>query len=87
MPADDLDKFRRELAEMRTELAVAKTVIGLLQATTAREHDHRVEVSEQLAVITERLTVQQRIVWGCLAVIVTEGAAMVAYALRTMAAP
>ena len=87
MPDDDLDKFRRELAEMRTELAVAKPVIGLLQATTAREHDHRVEVSEQLAVITERLTVQQRIVWGCLAVIVTEGAAMVAYALRTMAAP
>ncbi len=87
MPDDDLDKIRRELAELRTGLAVAKTVIELLQATTSREHDHRVEVSEQLAVITERLTVQQRIVWGCLAVIVTEGAAMVAYALRTMAAP
>ena len=84
MAEPELDRFRGELAAMRTQLAVAETVIELLKTTTAREHDHRGEVSEQLAVITERLAVQQRIVWGSLAVIITEGAAMCAYALRAM---
>lgn len=84
MPDNDLDQIRAELGAIRTQLAVAETVIAGVKSATTREHDHRVEVSEQLAVITERLAVQQRIVWGCLAVIVTEGAAMVAYALRAV---
>ena len=87
MPDDDLHSIRAELGKMKTQMAVAETLIDSLKTQTALEHNHRVEVSEQLAVITERLEVQQRIVWGCLVVLAAEGAAMGTYFLRAVISP
>ena len=80
------DKLRRELAELKTSLAVAETVLAQVKDHIAIEHEHRLKVSLQLATITERLATQQRIIWALMAVILTEGAGMAMYVMRTLLA-
>jgi len=80
------DKLRREMAELKTALAVAETVLDQVKDHIATEHAHRLEVSMQLATITERLATQQRIIWALMAILLTEGAGMAMYVLRTLLA-
>lgn len=78
------DKLRREMAELKTALAVAETVLAQVKDHIATDHSHRIEVSLRLATITERLATQQRIIWALMAVILTEGAGMAMYVLRSL---
>ena len=80
------DKLRREMAELKTSLAVAETVLDQVTNHLATENEHRIKVSMQLATITERLATQQRIIWALMAVLLTEGAGMVMYVFRTLIA-
>jgi hypothetical protein len=80
------DKLRREMADLKTALAVAETVLDQVKDHLATEHEYRIKVSLQLATITERLATQQRIIWALMAVILTEGAGMAMYVLRTLLA-
>jgi len=74
------------MAELKTALAVAETVLDQVKDHIATEHAHRLEVSMQLATITERLATQQRIIWALMAILLTEGAGMAMYVLRTLLA-
>ena len=80
------DKLRREMAELKTALAVAETVLDQVKDHLATEHEYRIKVSMQLATITERLATQQRIIWALMAILLTEGAGMAMYVMRTLLA-
>jgi|TARA_R110000824_G_scaffold46141_7_gene132958 hypothetical protein len=76
--------LRKEIASLKTAVAVAETVLGHAKQHMAIETQHRVSISLQLATITERLATQQRIIWSLLAVLLIEGAGMAAYVLRAL---
>lgn len=78
------DSLRREIAALKTAVAVAETVLTQAKEHMAIETQYRISITLQLATITERLATQQRIIWALLAVLLTEGAGMLAYVLRTM---
>ena len=78
------DKLRREMADLKTALAVAETVLDQVKNHLATEHEYRIKVSMQLATITERLTTQQRIIWALMAILLTEGAGMAMYVFRAL---
>ena len=86
MSSDGLngDNLRREIAALKTAVAVAESVLTQAQAHMRVEAQYMAQVQVQLATITERLTTQQRIIWALMAVLLTEGAGMVMYLLRTM---
>ena len=74
---------RREIAALKTAVAVAETVLAQAKDHMAMETQYRVSTTLQLATITERLATQQRIIWALLAVLLAEGAGMIAYVLRS----
>ena len=76
--------IRREIASLKTAVAVAETVLGQAKEHMAVETQHRISISLQLATITERLATQQRIIWSLLAVLLVEGAGMTAYIVRAV---
>ena len=78
------DSLRREIAALKSAVAVAETVLTQAKEHMAIETQYRISITLQLATITERLATQQRIIWALLAVLLTEGAGMLAYVLRTM---
>ena len=78
------DSLRKEIAALKTAVAVAETVLTQAKEHMAIETQYRISITLQLATITERLATQQRIIWALLAVLLTEGAGMLAYVLRTM---
>ena len=78
------DNLRREIAALKTAVAVAESVLTQAQAHMRVEAQYMAQVQVQLATITERLTTQQRIIWALMAVLLTEGAGMVMYLVRTM---
>jgi len=78
------DDWRREVAALKTAVAVAESVLTQAQAHMRVEAQYMAQVQVQLATITERLTTQQRIIWALMAVLLTEGAGMVMYVIRSM---
>ena len=78
------DKLRQEMADLKTALAVAETVLDQVKNHLATEHEYRIKVSMQLATITERLTTQQRIIWARMAILLTEGAGMAMYVFQAL---
>ena len=74
---------RREIAALKTAVAVAETVLAQAKEHMAMETQYRISTTLQLATITERLATQQRIIWALLAVLLAEGAGMIAYVLRS----
>ena len=84
MPNEVNGDLRKEIASLKTALAVAETVLAQAKQHMAIETQHRVSISLQLATITERLATQQRIIWSLLAVLLIEGAGMAAYVLRAL---
>lgn len=84
MPNEVNGDLRKEIASLKTAVAVAETVLGHAKQHMAIETQHRVSISLQLATITERLATQQRIIWSLLAVLLIEGAGMAAYVLRAL---
>ena len=84
MPEQMNGDLRKEIASLKTALAVAETVLGQAKQHMAIETQHRVSISLQLATITERLATQQRIIWSLLAVLLVEGAGMAAYVIKVL---
>ena len=76
------DALRREINALKTAVAVAETVLSQAKEHMAMEAQYRISTTLQLATITERLATQQRIIWALLAVLLAEGAGMIAYVLR-----
>lgn len=74
---------RREIAALKTAVAVAESVLAQAKEHMAMETQYRISTTLQLATITERLATQQRIIWALLAVLLAEGAGMIAYVLRS----
>ena len=78
------DNLRREIAALKTAVAVAESVLTQAQAHMRVEAQYMAQVQVQLATITEKIATQQRIIWALMAVLLTEGAAMAMYLVRTM---
>jgi hypothetical protein len=74
---------RREIAALKTAVAVAETVLSQAKEHMAMETQYRISTALQLATITERLATQQRIIWALLAVLLAEGMGMIAYVMRS----
>ncbi len=84
MPEQMNGDLRKEIASLKTALAVAETVLSQAKQHMAIETQHRVSISLQLATITERLATQQKIIWSLLAVLLVEGAGMAAYVIKVL---
>ena len=78
------DNLRREIAALKTAVAVAEAVLAQAQAHMRVEAQYMAQVQVQLATITEKIATQQRIIWALMAVLLAEGAAMTMYLVRTM---
>jgi len=78
------ESLRREVAALKTAVAVAETVLGQAKEHMAVETQYRISITLQLATITERLATQQRIIWALLAVLLAEGIGMLAYVMRAI---
>ena len=83
MSIDSNGDARREIAALKTAVAVAESVLAQAKDHMAMETQYRISTTLQLATITERLATQQRIIWVLLAVLLAEGAGMIAYVLRS----
>lgn len=78
------DNLRREIAALKTAVAVAESVLSQAQAHMRVEAQYMAQVQVQLATITEKIATQQRIIWALMAVLLAEGAAMTMYLVRTL---
>lgn len=83
MSAEPNGDSRREIAALKTAVAVAETVLSQAKEHMAMETQYRISTALQLATITERLATQQRIIWALLAVLLAEGMGMIAYVMRS----
>ena len=87
--ADDLDtlnvdSLRREIAALKTAVAVAETVLAQSKEHMGLETQYRISITLQLATISERLATQQKIMWALFAVLLAQGGGMIAHVLRMM---
>lgn len=78
------ESLKREVAALKTAVAVAETVLSQAKEHMAVETQYRISITLQLATITERLATQQRIIWALLAVLLAEGMGMLVYVLRAI---